>query len=401
MSEEINEKTQDEKVLEHLLSFSKSLSEASKGEVQKQKNNLESALREIKLSEENVVKYRAAFRKAEKKMIKAQEQVKKVKDIDFNAKFQQELEQTKLHPLVESIYMGDGGYHDETLRIIVDTKMLHVKYGRSKPREIGKFSMMILWRGGGWAIKLLNLTARYHAEFDSPVIRKTEPCWGNIQKDIVNDCKQKNLYETVCDLIDYIQSPSVTSGYLRDDDSGKSYGGWLQWFSGIQPTPAGLNHKIASSTESEEQQKNMIEEEIKYQRYPREGSPLTVEKAEYFFSELRKIYKNLFDEIDLPESLLEVLLPDSLFQPVKKFKIEKGGSNTIKIRMSFCTGESKDHSATGIVVNKSGKELTKALKEKFPNFGKDPITLDFDECNPDEYVLAIKCYKFLQEQGEK
>jgi len=115
-------------------------------------------------------------------------------------------------------------------RIIITTKPILInKLGWLMKKEAGIYKIRIDFNENyfGNAIKILN-TTRHYLNHDSPTIKNTEPCWGNIGPDIENDFNSQNLYELVKDLIDYIRSSNTQSGYLgKDGDKSK---GWEQFF---------------------------------------------------------------------------------------------------------------------------------------------------------------------------
>lgn len=83
-------------------------------------------------------------------------------------------------------------------------------------------------------IHILNTTQRVQNTYDTPTIMNTNPCWGNVKKDVdraLSACMYADLFT---DLIDYISSPNVSSGYLALPNKNKDTG-WDRFFLDAKP----------------------------------------------------------------------------------------------------------------------------------------------------------------------
>lgn len=113
---------------------------------------------------------------------------------------------------------------DEKERIIVTTKPMTVKKGRWE-KVVGRYQIRIDFNQGGISsgVRVMNIDRIHNEIFDSPTVRGTECCWGNVQHDVENDYREKNLYDLILDMFAYVKSPNDSHGFITS---------WAKWYDG-------------------------------------------------------------------------------------------------------------------------------------------------------------------------
>jgi hypothetical protein len=118
------------------------------------------------------------------------------------------------HPLVRTAAF------DKQKRLTAVTVPLYVKREDwSRKRVIGEFHIRVDFKKpydyGG--VQILNVT-KHVGDFDTVAVKRTTPCWGNLEDDIYQEFQQRDYYELIADSIDFIQSPNDSEAYIRWDD---------------------------------------------------------------------------------------------------------------------------------------------------------------------------------------
>lgn len=152
---------------------------------------------------------------------------------------ERQLKQIKEHPDVRLVF-----FVENCLR--VRTKVIYIKMPYwEKRRKAGIFDILIPFEEGS-KILIKNITHTHEGIYDSPTIKRAEPCWGNIGDDISNDLYFFEFYELIKDIIDFLKSTQVSNGYLAydgelEDEYDSSDMAWDAFFSSLEKHPPGYS----------------------------------------------------------------------------------------------------------------------------------------------------------------
>lgn len=125
-------------------------------------------------------------------------------------------------PHIESVRLAPRGI------FFIKTKMLYVKLPEWKrKRKLGQFEICFTLTDRS-SVQILNITHAHNNNYDSPVVNGTEPCWGSMGPEITQDIKDKNIVAIIGDLISFLISPDIHSGYISD---------WADFFSDMVKRP--------------------------------------------------------------------------------------------------------------------------------------------------------------------
>ena len=217
----------DEAVAKAVVSFSKDKADKLKSKLSVKKDQLKNEEIEFKEKEKHLITLKKTTFSLEEKYKSLTEK----KRSELVSDYRQVVTKLKLHPMVARFEV------DREKRIIVTTKMIKIqKEDWDKPKDAGIYQIRIDFSKEAIsdAIHILNISWRFDS-YDSPTINNTQPCWGNMNADIMNEFSSQDLYELVIDLIDYIASSNDKDGYLAQD--GNKNKGWEQFFAKKKKQP--------------------------------------------------------------------------------------------------------------------------------------------------------------------
>ena len=138
---------------------------------------------------------------------------------------------------------------DEKKRIFITTDDMEVmKDYWDKPRVAGQYQILVDFyetsiRQG---IRVLNITKRLLDQYDHPCIKDTNPCWGNIQNEIEESFKERDLLEIVITMLLYISSPNDDTGwieYSKKPPTERHKQGWEQFLEFATPCPKNFSFR--------------------------------------------------------------------------------------------------------------------------------------------------------------
>ncbi|MFA5013961.1 MAG: hypothetical protein WC549_00270 [Actinomycetota bacterium] len=191
----------EEKVVKLITDFSKKRAGEIKDKVDRQGKEMEELDKKLK----TIAKTKGQLEEKYKKLM----QTKRSELVEEHRKL---ITQLKLNTLVEKIEV------DTKKRLVVTTRLIKVKADKwLRAKELGVFQIRIDFSKSSFdqGIEILNITKRHDGGYDSPTINNTHPCWGNLKNDIDKEFKEKDYYELIVDLIDYISSPNIDAGYVK------------------------------------------------------------------------------------------------------------------------------------------------------------------------------------------
>jgi len=176
--------------------------------------------------------------------------------------------QLKLSELITAVDI------DSEKRLIFTTTAVIVKKKKWKhARLAGIYQIRIDFSKTDYssAIRVLNITQRKDG-YDHPHISDTNPCWGNIRNDIKKDFDDKNVYELIVDITDYLKSDADGDGWLQfegsDEELEKEFGkdekeefatAWESFLSKAKKMPAGYSFARYEQEKEEKKLQPVVE----------------------------------------------------------------------------------------------------------------------------------------------
>lgn len=148
---------------------------------------------------------------------------------------------------------------DGEKRIFITTDDMEVvKDYWEKPRVAGQYQILVDFyqsdiREG---VRVLNITRRLKYQYDHPCINNTRPCFGNIEKEIRESFKERDLLEIIVTMLLYVSSPNDDTGYIsyrKKPAEERHKQGWEEFLEFATPCP-----KDFSFRKHEKQQKSRL-----------------------------------------------------------------------------------------------------------------------------------------------
>ena len=204
---------------------------------------------------------RKAVREASKRTKDLQREIrelkKRKKELENETEEKKKLRATRIIQDVLALPKVRRVEVDEKKRIFITTDDMEVvKDYWDKPRVAGQYQILVDFYKTSIkeGVCVLNITRRLLDQYDHPCISRTRPCWGNIEKEIRESFKERDLLELVITMLLYISSPNDDTGYItysKKPPEERHKQGWEQFLEFATPCP-----KNFSFLKYEKQQKN-------------------------------------------------------------------------------------------------------------------------------------------------